>query len=304
MKPAIFLLMLTASFSQAAEPAIVKLWPANPPGSTPSADYVEQTSLPEGAKHPWYSRVTEPTLDVRLPEKGNGTAVVICPGGGYTILAYDHEGVQVAEFFNRLGVAAIILKYRLPSDAIMENKSVGPLQDVQEAIRTVRRRAGEWKIDPNRIGVLGFSAGGHLAASATTLYDEPVYTPADSTSARPDFSILVYPVISLSTEVSHGGSRKNLLGDNPDPALETRFSLDQQVNADTPPTFLIHSVDDGAVPIENSLLFFNAARKHKVPVELHAYPTGGHGYGLGGREGTPKDWPDALEAWLRSNGWL
>jgi acetyl esterase/lipase len=285
----------------------VKLWPEQPPGALVDANYAEEIVYRDNDPNkPRISRVTEPALEVFLPakDKANGTAVVVCPGGGYGVLAYDHEGIQVGRFFNELGIAAFILKYRLPSDAIMQDKAVGPLQDVQEAIRTVRRRADEWRVDPKKVGVMGFSAGGHLAASATTLYSLPVYPVADNVSARPDFSILVYPVISMQEELSHGGSRQNLLGKTPDPAREKQFSLDQQVNEHTPPTFLIHSSDDGAVRVENSLNFYLAAKKHKVPVELHIYPNGGHGYGLGVNPGSPKEWPETLKSWLRANGLL
>ena len=299
--------LAAAAFAQVAERPLITLWPSGAPGAIASDVYKEEVVYRDNDRNkPRISRVTNPQLEVFLPpkEKLNGTAVVICPGGGYSVLAYDHEGIQVARFFNKAGIAAFILKYRLPSDAIMENKSVGPLQDVQEAIRTVRRRAKEWGIKPDRIGVMGFSAGGHLAGSATTLYSLPVYTPADKTSARPDFSILVYPVLSLRKDIAHRGSRQNLIGKDPAPELERQFSIPLQVDAKTPPTFLIHSTDDETVPIENSLEYYQAARQHKVPVEVHVYPTGGHGYGLGGDKGTPREWGETLNAWLRSRGLL
>jgi acetyl esterase/lipase len=281
----------------------IKLWPGQPPGSVSDGKYQEDVVYRDNdPAKPRMAKVTEPTLEIHLPAKdsANGTAVVVCPGGGYGFLAYDHEGIQVAKFLNEQGVAAFILKYRLPNDAIMNDRSVGPLQDVQEAIRTVRRRAGEWGVDAKHIGIMGFSAGGHLAASASTLYGDAVYKPSDETSARPDFSILVYPVISMRPEFTHTGSRDNLIGANASPEKVQHFSLDEQVNAETPPTFLIHSEDDQTVPVENSLRYFAALKKAKVPAELHVYPTGGHGYGLGVNAGSPSQWPEALKAWLKS----
>jgi acetyl esterase/lipase len=309
MRRLLSLLALSASVAFAAEtPAPkIKLWPNQPPGSLASETYKEDVVLRDNDPNkPRISKVTEPTLEVFLPEKANanGTAVVVCPGGGYSVLAYDHEGIQVARFFNKLGVAAFVLKYRLPSDEIMKDRSVGPLQDVQEAIRTVRRRAAEWGVNPAKIGIMGFSAGGHLAGSATTLFNLKVYEPVDATSARPDFSILVYPVISMKPGLTHGGSRKNLIGDDADATKEAQFSIEKQVTAETPPTFLVHSLDDGTVPVENSIDYALAAKQLKVPVELHLYPRGGHGYGLGVSPTSPQEWPDVLKMWLKKNGWL
>lgn len=285
---------------------VLPLWPGQPPGSIGDAAYKEETILRDNdPSKPRTAKVVAPTLDVYLAakDKTTGTAVVICPGGGYGFLAVDHEGAQVAKWLNDLGISAFVLKYRLPSDVIMKDKSVGPLQDVQEAIRTVRRRATDWGVNPQRIGVMGFSAGGHLAASASTLYADNVY-PSDGTSARPDFSILVYPVISMELSLTHLGSRNNLLGKDPSEALVKHFSLDQQVNPDTPPAFLIHSEDDGTVRIENSVQYFLALKNARVPAEFHAYPVGGHGYGLGQAPGKPGQWPDALKAWLKSRSLL
>lgn len=297
-----FLALTAAAFAGDRLP----LWPGLPPGGIEAASYKEEVVLRDNDPNkPRMSKVTAPTLEVRLApkDKANGTAVVICPGGGYAFLAYDHEGVQVADWFNARGISAFVLKYRLPSDAIMKDKSVGPLQDVQEAIRTVRRRAAEWGINPARIGVMGFSAGGHLAATASTLFDDAVY-PSDGTSARPDFSILVYPVISMQAGLTHGGSRQNLLGSDPAPERVDHFSNERQVKANTPPAFLIHAEDDKTVPVENSLQYFAAMKQHGVPAELHIYPEGGHGFGLGQMPGKPAQWPDALAAWLKSRGLL
>lgn len=301
------LLALTLSTTAAAGAGgpTLPLWPGPPPGSRVDAAYQEEIIYRDNdPAKPRISRVITPTLEVFLPEKPGAarSAVVICPGGAYAVLAYDYEGVAVAQHLNRLGVAAFVLKYRLPHDAIMEDKAVGPLQDVQEAIRTVRRRAGDWGVDPARVGVLGFSAGGHLAGSATTLHGLTVYPPADATSARPDFSILIYPVLSMDPAITHAGSRENLLGKSPAAERQELFSIERQVGPGTPPTFLVHSLDDGAVPLANTLRYVEAAKAHGVSVEAHLYPSGGHGYGLAQDRGpqAPAAWPAALEAWLRS----
>ncbi len=285
-----------------AQQATVKVWPDGAPGARQDANYREETIMDNG--RPRVSKVTDPVLLVYLPtpEKVNGTAVVICPGGGYGLLAIDHEGYDIAEWFNEVGIAGIILKYRLPSDAIMEDKSVGPLQDAQEAIRIVRRRATEWKLDPQKIGIMGFSAGGHLAATASTRHGDPVYPAADATSARPDFSILMYPVISFQQEVTHRGSRTALVGREPSQAQVDRFSNELQVNGQTPPAFLVHSTDDTAVPVTNSLLYYQALVKNGVPAEIHVYQKGGHGYGLARNRGTESGWPKACRGWLKARG--
>ena len=256
----------------------------------------------------WYKMrfVTEPTLDMypAPPEKATGTAVVICPGGGYYGLAIRHEGVSVARWLNTLGITAFVLKYRLPSDAIMSDKSVGPLQDAQKAIRVVRQHASEWGIHPDRIGIMGFSAGGHLASTLSTHFQENVYEPTDATSARPDFSILVYPVISMNEGVTHMGSRVNLLGENPSSDQVKRFSNELHVTAQTPPTFLVHSSDDAAVSVQNSIAYATALSNYHVSCELHIYQSGGHGYGLGYSKNTESSWPDACRKWLEARALL
>lgn len=301
--PVVFLSLVAAS---AAAPFKVKLWPGEPPGAIASQTYKEVVQYRDNdPEKPRISKVTEPTLEVFLPpkEKATGAAVVICPGGGYAVLAYDHEGIQIAKWFNEIGIAGIVLKYRLPHDEIMKDKSVGPLQDVQEALRTARRRAAEWGYAPDKIGVMGFSAGGHLAGTATTMYAEKVYAPADATSARPDFSILVYGVLSFDPSITHGGSSKNLLGAGASREQLDRFSNELRVDANTPPTFLIHAQDDKTVPVENSLRFFQAMKKAGVPGELHVHEKGGHGFGLGVNKGSPAHWPVALQAWLKLRGY-
>lgn len=295
--------MLLAVTSATAQNMTVKLWPEGVPGAKRSSSYQEETLMNE-RNQPRVSKVTDPELLVYLPpkEKATGAAVVICPGGGYGILAIDHEGYDVAKWLNEIGVAGIILKYRLPSDEIMVDKSVGPLQDVQEAIRQVRRRAGEWGLRGDRIGVMGFSAGGHLAGTASTMYDERVYTRKDDTSARPDFSLLIYGVLSMQDGVTHEGSKRNLLGNTVAKAQADRFSNELRVDANTPPAFLVHSTDDSTVPVENSIRYYQALKEHGVTGELHIYESGGHGYGLAPNGDTESMWSEACRAWMKKHG--
>jgi acetyl esterase/lipase len=245
------------------------------------------------------SKVTQPTLTAYFPEpeKATGQAIIICPGGGYWILAAGHEGADVAKAFTEKGITAFVLKYRLPNDLNMQDKTIGPLQDAQRALQLVRERAGEYLIKPNQIGMMGFSAGGHLAATAGTQFNREVIDNPNGTSLRPDFLILVYPVISLDPEIGHSGSSQNLLGKNPDQELIELFSNEKQVSAKTPPTFLVHAKDD-PVKIENSYLFQNALIKHQVPVATQFYDEGGHGFGMHNPKSTIK-WMDEVEKWLK-----
>lgn len=307
MKTSALLLILCSFWSGAAlaQDQVVKLWPGKIPGARLNAAY-QETEQQNERGITLVRNVSEPTLSVYLPAKGKGTgaAVVICPGGGYAVLAIDHEGHQVARWLQSLGIVGIVLKNRLPHESIMENKLVGPLQDAQEAIRVVRRNARQWGIQPDRIGVLGFSAGGHLAASVSTLYAEKVYPVADGTSARPDFSILIYPVISMQEEIAAQGTKRNLLGEAPSEAMEAAFSNELRVTPDTPPAFLVHAMDDKGVPAENSIRYFLALKRHQTPAELHVYESGGHGFGLAKDKGTVADWPRACERWLAQQGYL
>jgi acetyl esterase/lipase len=298
-----FITLFMSNLSLSAQEKIINLWPDKIPGAIKKPSYKEEGNYTNG-KPMRASKVTDPTLAVypAATDKATGTAIIICPGGGYAGLAMDHEGYQVAEWFNSFGVAAFVLKYRLPSDSIMQDKTIGPLQDAQEAIRLVRRQAKQWGIDPHKIGIIGFSAGGHLASTASTHFKDKVYESADTTSARPDFSILIYPVISMESTITHGGSRVNLLGRSPSPELITKFSNDQQVTSDTPPAFLVHATDDGAVPVMNSINYLLALRKNKVSGELHIYEKGGHGFGLGRTKGTESTWPEACKYWLKVKG--
>jgi len=281
----------------------LKLWPEGIPGSKTDPSYVENITITDG-KTIRCEKVVTPDLTVFLPapEKSNGAAVMICPGGGYGALAFDHEGNAIAKWLNDNGIAGIILKYRLPSDQIMKDKSVGPLQDAQEAMRVIRRHASEWKIDPKRIGVIGFSAGGHLASTISTHYAEKVYDVKDDISARPDFSLLIYPVVSMDTLITHMGSRNNLLGIKPDDDQVRRFSNELQITAETPPAFLVHSSDDNAVPAMNSIGYYKGLQKNKIPAELHIFQKGGHGYGLAIGSGTESSWPDLCITWLKAIG--
>lgn len=224
--------------------------------------------------------VSQPTLSVFLPapEKANGTAVLVIPGGGYHALLINREGKKVARELNKLGVAAFVLKYRLPSDESMMDKSIGPMQDAQQAIKTIREKATEWKIDPHKIGVLGFSAGGHLAATAGTHYSDPVIENPRNISLRPDFMILINPVISFTDSIGHIGTRDNLLGKNPASELIRYYSNELHINKSTPPAFLVHAGDDTVVPVENSILFYENLRNQDIPAELHIYSKGEHGF--------------------------
>ena len=244
------------------------------------------------------SKISNPTLTVFKPQKPNGKAVIICPGGGYSILAFDKEGTRVAEEFNKWGITAFVLKNRLPDDSINIDRSLAPLQDAQQAIRLVRQQAKEFGIDRNKIGIMGFSAGGHLASTAATHFNfKADISNNDTISCRPDFAILIYPVISFDTTIFHRGSRNNLIGTNPSKEKTDFFSNELQVTANTPPSFLVHASDDGSVPVENSVRFYQACVKNKVPVEMHTYPKGGHGFGMYNRT-TDDSWMERLRNWL------
>lgn len=289
------------TFSQIKE---IPLWDKIP-GAIGAADYKQEPRLDDKGNITGIRKVTEPTLKIFLADNKNSknAAVIICPGGAYALLSHEKEGDKVAEWFKSIGISAFVLKYRLPSDIIMKDKTVGPLQDAQEAIRTLRRRAEEWNLDPTKIGVIGFSAGGHLASTLSTHYNDKVYDSKDNISARPDFSILIYPVISMDEAITHKGSKENLLGKNASSEMVEKYSNEKQVTDETPKTFLVHATDDKAVPVENSINYYLALKQHQIPVEMHIYEHGGHGFGLG-VQGTNKNWPKACEKWLVSNGFI
>ncbi|MEI9956526.1 MAG: alpha/beta hydrolase [Ferruginibacter sp.] len=244
------------------------------------------------------AKVSVPTLTVFKATQPNGKAVIICPGGGYSILAFDKEGTRVAEEMNKWGITAFVLKYRLPDDTTMVDKSLAPLQDAQQAIRLVRTNAAMWSINKNQIGIMGFSAGGHVASTAATHFDfKADAANNDTTSVRPDFAILIYPVISFDSAIFHKGSRNNLIGDKPTAAKTKFFSNELQVTKNTPPSFLVQAGDDGAVPVQNSLRYYEACIKNKVLVEMHLYPKGGHGFGLNNKT-TDDNWMERLKNWM------
>lgn len=251
------------------------------------------------------SKVQEPTIEVYLPSKrtATGQAVLIFPGGGYGILAYDWEGTDIAKFLNGKGIAGIVVKYRLPSDVSQNEKYNVPLIDAQRAMRLTRSYAGEWNLKSNKIGIIGFSAGGHLASTLGTHFNQKVYEPidaADALSARPDFMALGYPVITFVEESTHKGSKHNLLGENANAALVEHFSNELQVTAQTPPTLLVHAIDDKGVPVENSLLFFQALKDNDVPATMHIYPTGGHGFSLARDNNHLRGWTERLFEWMEN----
>ncbi len=255
----------------------------------------------------WVTNVQVPDITVYLPAKkhATGKAVVICPGGGYHGLAYDWEGDDIARWYNSKGIAAIVLKYRLPISKSVINKQEVPLQDAQRAIRLVRHHADEWNIDKNQIGVMGFSAGGHLASTLGTHFDDETKLikkdAIDLLSARPDFMVLIYPVISMKEEVTHEGSRLALLGENPNQKLVDYYSNELQVKENTPPTFLLHATDDKSVSVENPLLFYRGLRENNIQnCEMHIYPKGGHGFSLAIGQGRLQGWTDRLYEWLLS----
>ena len=290
---AFFLFVITELSAQ----QVIPLYNGTIPGSKiPPADYKEVVVTgTDGVSR--VSKVINPDLATFLPAKPNGTSVIICPGGGYGILAYDKEGTNIAKKFNEIGVTAFVLKYRLPSDLIMTDKSMGPLQDALQAIYLIRKNASTWGLDPNKIGIMGFSAGGHLAATLSVHYNDMKVQNQEQISLRPDFSMLIYPVISFGT-VTHAGSVKNLVGENPTATQKQYFSTQNYVNAQTPPAFLVHASNDAAVVPRNSLLYYEALGKFKVPAELHIYQSGGHGFGLA------NDWFERLKTWMALNKWL
>lgn len=249
--------------------------------------------------------ITRPSMAVYAPpkEKNKGVAVLICPGGGYYVVAAGHEGADVAQLFADNGVTAFVLRYRIPNDACMTDKSTAPLMDAQQAIWYIRMHAAEYGISPNKVGIMGFSAGGHLAATAGTHFDKAVRPEMNAYNLRPDFMMLIYPVISFREGIGHAGSREQLVGKTPDEKTLHYFSNEEQVTPKTPPAFLVHASDDAGVQPANSIVFYQSLLKNKVPAELHLYQKGGHGFGLNNTT-TDDKWFDRCINWMKGNKWL
>ena len=300
MKLTILLISLMSVFTLSAQ-QVIPLYDGAIPNSRPSTITEKMTN--DGFLA--ITNVTTPTLTVYKPKKQSAqkSAVIICPGGGYGMLAAGHEGIDVAKALNDMGISAFILKYRLPNDAIMTDKSIGPLQDIQRAFQLVRENAAKYNIDPSKLGIMGFSAGGHLAASASTQYKREVIKNPKHTSFRPDFSILIYPVISFTDSLTHMGSRDNLVGKNPSQEVIRLYSNELQVTKDTPKAFLVHSADDGAVPVGNSIAYYEALFKNGIYGEMLLYPHGEHGYGMNNKT-TADKWMDNLKNWLIAEKFL
>lgn len=297
------LMMSLAVVTEAAEPPATPLYAGDIPNAIQAAD---QESLRDPADPwPFFQDISRPTIQVYQPAKQDPkrAAVIIFPGGGYRGVSILKEGFNVARAFNEMGVTAFVVKYRSPNDRYMKDKRTGPLQDAQQAIARVRRDAAKWQIDPKRIGVMGFSAGGHLAASAGTLFKTPVLSQWSSAEVRPDFLMLIYPVITMVEPGVHAGSRKLLLGEAPAQEDLQRFSLQLQVSEETPPTFLVHAADDQVVPVSNSVRFFEALNARQIPAELMVYPAGGHGHGLNNAT-TGDRWIERCRQWLQSQGFI
>ncbi|OOQ57241.1 alpha/beta hydrolase [Mucilaginibacter pedocola] len=294
------LMLTTATFAAHSQEKTMPLYPKGVPNSKPTpATYKEVTNSTN-----WISKVSVPTITPYLPAAGtaNGSAIIVFPGGGYVGLANAHEGMDIAKAFSNIGVTAFLVKYRLPSDSIMVDKTIGPLQDAQRAVQIVRQGAAKWNIDANRIGIIGFSAGGHLASTLGTHFEKAVIDNKEGTSLRPDFMMLIYPVITFG-EKTHSGSKENLIGKNPSQELVDLYSNEKQVKPNTPPAFIIHAEDDTVVPIENAMMMYEALLANKVKTEMHFFQAGGHGFGMPNST-TKEKWFDWAQAWMEQNEWL
>lgn len=296
----LFLFLLLQLTAQSQE-MILPLWPAGKVPNYQKTTELEKRDIGELIR---ISLVQAPEMAVYLPARktATGQAVIICPGGGYGMLAYDWEGSDPARLLSAKGIAAIVLKYRLPNSKSNIIPHLSPLLDAKRAIRIVRANAGKWGIKKEAVGIMGFSAGGHLASTLATHFDagdKAATDTIDRESSRPDFAVLIYPVISMSKPIMHAGSRNNLIGATTDSSLAKLYSNELQVTAATPPSFLVHATDDKAVPVENSLLFYQALKDKSVPAEMHIYPTGGHGFGLAIGNTYLETWTDRLVDWMR-----
>jgi len=280
---------------------IIPLWSA---GKVPNYQKTSETERRDTGGIIAVKLVQSPDITVFIPTRqtATGQAVIVCPGGGYRLLSYDFEGTDIAGWLVSKGIAAIVLKYRLPNSKSNIVPYLSPLMDAKRAIRTVRANAKAWNIDKKQVGIMGFSAGGHLASTLATHFDDGDSLAKDSIeqqSSRPDFAVLVYPVVSMTKSIMHTGSRNNLIGMYPDTSLAKLYSNELQVTKETPPTFLVHAMDDNTVPMENSILFYEALKDNHVSGELHVFPTGGHGFGLGLKKDAVEQWPDLCIKWLR-----
>ncbi|NWJ52953.1 MAG: alpha/beta hydrolase [Bacteroidetes bacterium] len=281
----------------------MKLWPNQAPYSN------GKTTPMKEVRPTFFSNIGEAELDIYRPEPGkaNGTAVIICPGGGYAGESMIKEGSQVALWFNSFGVTGIVLKYRIPGSDGVTDREKAPISDAQRAIRYIRSKSAELGLKSNQIGIMGFSAGGHLASTAGTHFDDgntQASDPVEKVSCRPDFMLLIYPVVSMDTTITHRGSRLNLLGKNPDPEKVKYYSADQNVTANTPPTFLVHASDDKTVKVDNSINLYFALQRMGIPVEMHIFEKGGHGFGLDQTKGTALAWPDRCKGWMEQHNFL
>ncbi|MEI9942862.1 MAG: alpha/beta hydrolase [Chitinophagaceae bacterium] len=303
MKQIFILFLFSRIAGVAAAQEIIPLYKGDIPNYRTSVD--EEKSVVGNDSILRIQAVQKPTLTVYLPakEKANGTAVIICPGGGYGILAFKLEGIDVAKKFNEWGVTAFVLKYRIPNDKWMMQKETGPLQDAQRGIQLVRENADRWNIDTSRIGIMGFSAGGHLASTAATHFNKNYIDNPGKINLRPDFQLLLYPVISFADSITHRGSKDNLIGKTPSEEMTRDYSNELQITATSPPAFLVHAADDKAVNPLNSIFYYQNLLKNKISAELHIYERGGHGFGLNNK--TTKDlWMDRLHNWMDAKGWL
>ena len=305
MRTAHLLVLFVTVLSQAVySQEISKLWPDGAvPNAIVGAQITEKSEVGDGILR--ISNVSVPTITAYIPPTGQatGAAVMICPGGGYSILASGHEGEDIARWLNGMGVAAFVLKYRLPDERIMTSPHEVPLLDAVQGMKLIRQNATRYGIDPAKVGVMGFSAGGHLASTLATHVNGETQSGGGEAQARPDFAILLYPVVTFGDK-AHTGSRDKLLGKlKTSPEMITLYSNELQVTNRTPPTFLVHSQDDRAVPVENSINYYVACLKNGIPAELHLYPSGGHGYGLRtAKYGSLNTWPESCKAWLKGLG--
>lgn len=304
MKKLLLLILSLQAMYMLPAQTVIPLYEKAIPGSKPGNVKEQSVTDETGIIH--ISKVTDPTLTVFLPpkEKATGTAIIICPGGGYSSLSFNYEGTDEAKIFAQWGIAAFVLKYRLPNDEIMQQKEIGPLQDAQRAIQIVRSNAAKWNIKSNQVGIMGFSAGGHLASTAGTHFNHAVIENSNQINLRPDFMILLYPVISFTDSLAHMGSRESLVGKKATKENVALYSNELQITNNTPPTFLVHAKDDGAVKVENSTVFYNTLLKNHVPATIHLYEHGGHGFGMDRNHTSNEKWMDWLKTWLQENKWI